>query len=138
MCLDFWSWMVSRWTEYLHIFVIDPNIGGCLGGVGWSQTFINHCCYGIFDPFFAENFRLIHGQISLFQGGFTCLNLLSQIKLKPVIFWGGFPNSRACLFHMTLFRRRKRKTKRRTVITRSENCVDPHKKVYFQTSQHKR
>ena len=28
---------------------IVPNVGG----VGWTQTFINHSLYGIFDPFFA-------------------------------------------------------------------------------------
>ena len=28
-----------------------------VGGMGWTDTFINHCFYGIFDPFFVKNFR---------------------------------------------------------------------------------
>ena len=31
-----------------------------VGAVGWSQTLINYCFYGIFDPLFVENFRQIH------------------------------------------------------------------------------
>ena len=28
-----------------------------VGGVGWTQTFINHCFYGIFDHFLSKNFQ---------------------------------------------------------------------------------
>ena len=42
-----------------------------------SQTFINHWFYGIFDPFFTENFRKILGNES--GVGLTSLGQLSQI-----------------------------------------------------------
>ena len=41
-----------------------------VGGVGWSQTFINHSFYGIFDPFFVGGFlfgRLGRVRVKLIQ-----------------------------------------------------------------------
>ena len=65
----------------------------CVGGVGWSQTFINQCFYGIFAPFFGE----ISGKFSVnvpnlikSGGGFTSLGQLSLIyRVFFCFFWGG-------------------------------------------------
>ena len=39
------------------------------GGSDPIPTFTNHCFYVIFDPFFAENFRQIHGKNPKVRGG---------------------------------------------------------------------
>ena len=56
------------------------------GGVGWSQTFINHCFDGIFAPFFDfRKFPIIHGQCpkSLFEGLGGWLHKVGSIQIVP-------------------------------------------------------
>ena len=50
-----------------------------VGGVGWSQTFINQCFHGIFDRFFVE----ISGKFAI-----NVPNLMKSVKLKGSV--GGF------------------------------------------------
>ena len=41
-------------------------------GIGWTQTFVNHCLHGIFDPLFVEYFT----------------SLVQLYQIKPFFLWG--------------------------------------------------
>ena len=79
-------------TETVLFGTIVPNVGG----VGWTQTFIDHCFYGIFDPFLHKNSGISRKNhflcakslfVSGWVGGFTSLVQLYQTK--SLIFLGG-------------------------------------------------
>ena len=69
-------------------FHLGQSIQIWVYGVGWSQTFINHCFSWKIWPVFVENFRLMSQISKKSWGVFTSLGQLSQIKPFFFLFWG--------------------------------------------------
>ena len=63
-----------------------------VGGVRWSQTFINHCFYGIFDPFLPKISEKFTEKVPTFgeRGGVKPVGPNSQ--LLPKISFEGSPH----------------------------------------------
>ena len=52
-------WLAKNPQQWSREAAKKPCFGGqltqmCVGGVEWTQTFINHCFRGIFDPFLSK------------------------------------------------------------------------------------
>ena len=75
----------------------------------------------------------------MWVGGFTSLGQVSQIN--PFFLGGsGFPNPRACLFHMwhdSFQEEKKKDEKKKDDDNKKWKLSDRHNKVYFQKSQYK-
>ena len=76
------------------------KVGNLAQGGGGSDpipTFTNHCFYGIFDPFFAENFRKIHGKNPNGGGGRAKPVGPNSQLLPKICFWGSH-NAAICIY----------------------------------------
>ena len=111
------SWIQGKWCQNNLDLTCPPFFGTLLStkkkrfylvqltqmwvdGVGWTQTFINHCFYGIFDPFFPKTsckftVKITFGVPNLsFSGGHyaaipghvkVSIRELSQISISIII-----------------------------------------------------